>query len=380
MNVRRVRESDLPRLLRFLAVQFPGTYKGEERYFRWRFCESPLGSSVEGYWIAEHEGQIVGQLGALRDRLFVAGGWIDCWWLVDLIVAPEFRGGLTALRLFQAAMQQGLLLTTGAGPHLQELYRTLGWLQLQVAESYYLPLRPSRLLRMAKSSGRGSWRIQALMPLALAADLVSRRLCRRRMRLAAEEPDTVVRQIEKFDSQADALFERAAESSGITTYRRADQFDWKFNRRPLGRHLALAAAESHKPDELCGLLVAKVMQRRGVASWLEIVDYVVCENDAGMFLRLLSEAIQRTAEIDFVRCRFSNPQHQAALSKRGWLRRTLPVADALFVWSDDAALKTRLEVGPWHLTSLVSDRADYGRDDWGGGPSADRENTAHESL
>jgi hypothetical protein len=42
------------------------------------------------------------------------------------------------------------------------------------------------------------------------------------------------------------------------------------------------------------------------------------------------------------------------------------VVDEVFAFARDSALLDALVAGPWHLTSLASDRADYGRDDYSG--------------
>ena len=105
-------------LLTFLRTQFPASpHKGQAAFFRWRFEESPLGSSLDHYYLVIENGRIAGQLAAIRDRIWAKGRWWDCCWLVDLIVAPEFRGaGSTAApRLFRMAMKEWpLLLATGA--------------------------------------------------------------------------------------------------------------------------------------------------------------------------------------------------------------------------------------------------------------------------
>jgi hypothetical protein len=36
----------------------------------------------------------------------------------------------------------------------------------------------------------------------------------------------------------------------------------------------------------------------------------------------------------------------------------------VFAYAADAALVDALSAGPWHMTSLASDRVDYGRDDY----------------
>jgi len=367
MEVRRCEPADIPQVLQFLRAQFPESPdKSDEAYFRWRFEQCPLGSALPHYWLVFEDGELVGQMAGMPDRLWCDGRWTDCVWLVNLMLAPEHRGSLAALRLFQAVMQHcDVALTTGAGPHMERLYRSLRWRHLQIARTYYYPLRPGRLLEMATATQRRPGWARYAMPAMAIADLVYPAASRiagvfenRPKHLDVDDRDDLSSEVEQVGQNSQDKLE-------VTTYRSADFYDWKFDRRPIGRHFG-AVARDKSSTEPTGLIIAKWMQRPGVARWADVVDYLAAPADRETFAALVGAVCRRARlqGVDFVRCRLSLPAHRAMLRKPLWLERTAPVSDDVFLYCKDAGFADRLADATWHLTPLVSDRADYGRDDW----------------
>jgi len=367
MQVRAAHPDDIPRLLPFLAEVFPeAPLKSREDYFRWRFCENPHAADGQHYWIAEQEGQIIGQLAGWPDRLRAGGHWQRCCWLVDLIVAEQHRGGLAALRLFQQAMRmQKLLLTSGAGEHLTALYEQLGFARLNPQASMYLPIRPSCLLRMAGRSSTSQQRSRWQHFAARAADYIAPPLQRIRRRMAYPHRRAAF-PIAPDEERISRLIDREVEQLGITNDRSQEVLRWKYLSPPVGRRLCLGCRTGGEAGSgLDGYAAAKYFRRGDVARWLEVVDYVVADERHLAALGALTAAVVEAAlPLDFVRFRLSNPVHRDWLRARGWIDRTRPVVDDLFAYSSDTDLLEDLSRERWHLTSLAGDRADYGRDEW----------------
>lgn len=360
--IRPIRTEDLPRVLEFRQTHYAATPdKGDAQQFDWQFAQHPLGTSLDGYLLAWQGETLVGQLATMRDRLLVDGTWQEVRWLCDLMVAPDERGGLAALRLFQAAMERNeLLLATGAGAAMEPLYRSLGWQQMQIAKTYYLPIRPRALLRMAKATGReGEANLDLKLLVAAVAGGVLHRVLPGVVRKQQQHAQGVIcEKLSKINGGVDAFLTQVAPQLGITPWRSADVYRWKLVARPESE-LQAWLARDRGTSAIRGVLAARLVERPELARWLEIVDYVTLAEDRTAFMAMLCSAMEAglTQKVDFLRLRLSRPEHLKLLPSPWWREQTLPVTDDVFAWSGDAALIGKLKEQPWHLTSLVSDRA-----------------------
>ena len=366
MEIVSYRPEHLSELLDFLREQFPDSpQKGNRQFFEWRFSENPLGSSLDACRLAIENGRIVGQLGAIRDRLWAMNRWWDCCWLVDLILAKEHRGPGSAavLRLFQEAIEKGsLLLITGAGPKFVRFYQTLGWSYREIAGTYFSIRRPAAALAMARDAGETHPALKPLLPFAGLA-MTSLQALRGGWRHRSRD-DFEYGVLQAFGPEIDQLIDRVLPSLPVTSHRSAAYLEWKFNRRPEGTHVAIAARRRGQAA-LSGYIAVKIMERVPRARWAEIVDFLAAPEDSQVFEGLLDRA-QRTAaaaDVDFLRLRCSRPEHRQRLRAPFWIRHDRSVIDGTFFRTENRALSDYLTRQPWHLTSLVSDRTDHGRDE-----------------
>jgi hypothetical protein len=360
--IRPICTEDLSRVLEFRRTHYSTSPdKGDPQQFDWQFAQHPLGSSLDGYMLAWQGETLIGQLATMRDRLLVDGTWQEVRWLCDLMVAPAERGGLVALRLFQAAMKRNeLLLATGAGSAMEPLYRSLGWRQMQIAKSYYLPIHPRALLRLAKATGReeeANLDLKSLVA-AVAGGVLLRVLpgVVRKQQLHAQ--GVICEKLSTINGGVDVFLAQVAPKLGITPWRSADVYRWKFAAGPES-DLQAWFARDRGTSAIRGVLVARLVERPDLARWLEIVDYVAIPEDRTAFMALLCAAMDAglTQKLDFLRMRLSRPEHVKLLPSPWWREYTLPVTDDVFAWSEDATMLEKLNTQLWHLTSLVSDRA-----------------------
>ncbi len=358
----------LGELLSFLRAQFPASpLKGDPSFFHWRFARNPLGSSLDHYHLAMENNRIAGQLGAIRDRIWANGRWLDCCWLVDLILAPEHRGARStaALRLFQAVMKKcPLLLVTGAGPKLFRFYKAMRWDYREVSGTYFAIRRPGPLLAVARDAGETWPMLRPFLPLAGLA--MTALQSARRVRMGVEFE---LSRLDRFGEETDDLIERALPSLPVTSHRSSLFLNWKFHQRPQGTHFAIAARRSGRP-RIDGYMAVKIMERQPHARWGEIVDFLAEPGDSSVFRSLLDQAtnIALEADVDFLRLRCSLREHRDLLRAPYWIHRNRPVIDGTFFRTEDAHLSRYLAEAPWHLTSLVSDRTDHGADEFAAHP------------
>lgn len=367
-TIRPYRPADRARVLSFLEASYPAAaHKSLAEHFDWQFDRHPFGSSLDGYYLAWEGDTLVGQLATLRDRLQIDNQWREARWLCDLMIDPAQRGGLTALRLFQAVMQRDeLLLAVGAGPATEPLYRALGWRRRTIAHTCYLPIRPRALLRMARATGREQSSAIVDMPglvAALAGGVLTRVAPNVARHLERRAAHVVCELIDDFPPEIETLLAAALPRLGVTPLRTRESLRWRFSARPLSgapiaRRCAWLALDRATGAAL-GYLAAQIVERPQLARWLEVVDYVALPEDASALVALQAAAMRCAleAKADFIRWRLSREEHLRHLASPWWREHTLPITDEVFVFSRDRELLARLNSAPWHLTSLVSDRA-----------------------
>lgn len=348
-------------LLAFLQRVFSAyPHKSEPEYFDWMFGGNPLGTSFDTYQLLVNDDRVVGQIGSLRDRLRVGDRWVDGRWVVDLVIDPEFRGGLAARQLFKRAMAGAqLVMATGVATHVVPIYNGLGWKRLPVMRARYCVFRPSRLLALAQTTEAAPRTNSGLRFGVAVADRVLPLAGRV---LAAIQQSASVEEIARFESDWDADIARLTERLGVTEYRSAGLLNWKFVDRPIGRHRIFVLRSG---ERLRGMIVLKWMMRRSVARWVDIADYLVDPDDSVGFRQLVNACLTIACQsrIDFVRFRLSHPAHTELLRQPIWVDHTRPINDDVFAYSADEHILATLESAPWHLTALASDRSETGRDE-----------------
>jgi hypothetical protein len=352
-------------LRRFMLRVWPDMpMKADERFRKWHFRDNPLGDSQNLAQVMLAGDDVVGFLGALRDRLWTGSVWVDAVWILDLHIAEEYRGGASVLLLFQGVMRKSpVVLATGVAEHIIRLYQALKFRRIRASQSFVSIIRAGPLLAVEAEGGRLTGAKAFLRVFAAISDLVTPAAYRLAMALMApSNVGTKVEPITSFDREVDELFTRLLPQLGCTTWRDARQLEWKFTQRPFGTHFAFALRRGKRME---GYVVVKVMLRRGIASWGEIVDILCDPRDKTGFDLLISAAQKEclSRNLDCVRFRCSLPEHIDRLRNPMWIRRTIPVIDEIFVYSSDREIAASLGER-WHLTSLVSDRAEVGADEW----------------
>ena len=367
MTIAPLEEKLLPALHRFLAkyyVHIP--VKANRGFFDWKFRQNPVGDPLPGYYVAVDGENVVGQVASIPDRLWVAGEWRPISWMVDLAVDPDYRNRHTGLHLIRALMPAGgITMASGVCKGLIEMYEGLGWRKLRLSETFYSIARPSAMLAVAGQNNsdfipQAARRMQGLLSLA---DTVLP-LVQKSYGWRGHLPSGIyLEPLERFDGSVDGLIGEALPSLGNTTFRSSEHLSWKFTRCPYGQYFALAA-RSKAGGGLRGYVVVKVLSL-GDVRWADIADILVHGDEGEVFDCLVhaahSEALKRGSQ--FVRFRCSMPGHFARLKKPFWLRHTRSVVDEVLVHCRDTQFLKAIQTGPWHLTGVVADRVDDGRND-----------------
>jgi hypothetical protein len=351
-----------PQVQGFLRAAFPeAPLKADRDYFDWRFRGSPLGTSLDQYFLLIERGAIVGQIATLRDRIRIGSTWHEARWLVDLIVSAAHRGGLGAARLIERVKSGGaLVLGSGVTPNLERFYTSLKFRRVEASRTLYQPIHPSRLARAAGLTLSTSRR------LALAAgDGVLALAQRLRARLPRGRNAPLVEEVGADDPRLEPFLARMLPGLGVTTYRDPSWMRWRFERRPVGKH---ALYVSHQPGSaaISGFAAMKWLRRDSSLRWMEVADLLVAPGDIGTLRALTRQALvlATSSEVDFIRLRCSHPFQLHTLRGALWLDHTRPSTDDIYVWSRNESLAAAFAEGPHHFTGVVADRINYAADEW----------------
>jgi hypothetical protein len=338
--------------------------KSNREYFLWRFARSPLGSALDNCFLAVEGASVVGCLCSIRDALWVGDRWQECYWPVDFMVAPEHRVGTVGIELFQAAMATGnLVISVGYTQRTGAFHRAFKWQPGPSMVSRFMLLRPSRLAALTARADRSA----VYRSLFLFGDLVIRPVQNIRTSFYGRFlRRLIVEPAHRFDERLDELLQQAVDWNAIQPFRSSRYLNWKFAERPSGAHWALLARESGS-QSIRGYMVARLHERRGLARWVDIADFVVRPDDGIAFADLLNDVLTRSVSwgADFVRIRYSEDwQIPRGVSRPGIQHRRQVDTIAYRANSQDVA--QRLRDSRWALTALVSDRVDHGSDEWNG--------------
>lgn len=369
IEIRKYSDADFDQVCRLLTANHPESpLKTDKRYFNWRFVEGPLGSSLDHYLLAFDGNNLIGQLGAIRDCLLVENRWLPCFWVMDLMVAPEHRRKMAGVRLLQAAMSaNSLLFVTGVSPEVVAFYTALRWRKLKALSTFFDINRTRPLIRLAAGTTEGLFLSNKLVPLTSLLDGFLPVLQRGRLRISGVRTRACyLETTRQFGNEFEGFLAETVTRLGSTFFRSAEYLEWKFGSRPVGAH-AIVVARNHSNGKLRGYAVVKFMERKSLARWAEIADIVVDPADTATFAALLTAARRESLkmDMDFIRVRISDPAQRQQLRKLRWFERARPGVDDVFVYSNDVQLLDLLSKKlPLYITGICSDHADYGGDEW----------------
>jgi GNAT superfamily N-acetyltransferase len=274
LDIRRASVEDLPSVLA-LAQRSLGWNADEhdERFFRWKHLENPLGPSP--MWVACAGPQVVGFRTFLRwEFARTDDSRLRAVRAVDTATDPEFqgRGIFTRLTLHGIAELQdegvGIIFNT---PNSKSLpgYLKMGWKVIG---------RPGTSVMTT--------RLQSVWALMGARTAASRNPIEMRV---GDAPGEVFA-----DAGAiDRLFERLPGHRGLATVRTSEYLRWRYGFEPL-RYRVLLAGSS--PED--GLAVFH-LRRRGRAVEATICDVLVPEGARGAEHRMMKE-IARLTRADYL--------------------------------------------------------------------------------
>ncbi|CAN5502041.1 hypothetical protein BH10ACI1_BH10ACI1_18880 [soil metagenome] len=202
-------------------------------FWKWHFLENPHTNSENlPIWIAKSGGKIAGQLAATPVVVNICGEKKKAIWILDLIIAPEFRRQGLAKKLINEAEEFCPLVL---GINTKEQFST----QLLEGLGYQIILNIPRFHKFL-FSGNDIREIENLKPLRTIINLA---LTPFRPRYKQNEN---VRLVEKFDTSFDRFWAESEAQWSCAVRRDAHLLEWQYLKQPVKKFDIIGYYENEK--------------------------------------------------------------------------------------------------------------------------------------
>ncbi len=270
MTIRRLRTDDLERHIEFIAQAYgqSGLYKGPSRH-AWQHQHNPFQfDKVKGpaIWVAECDGQIIGQIAVQDGRLQLGGQEMSAGWIVDVIVLPEFRGmGLGHSIHDKLLVERDILVTLTMAPATRRIAERAGCVSLTKTTQFVRHTKSSgttieRLLRAKLETRPNLRRVQAaaqsmgLGPAFVASLVNSASDLTELFRSSPEVLGGGIEEVQSFSSDIDVFWKRIAPHFPASFVRSAEFLNWRFCDVP---DLQYRRFVMYRDGQVCGYVIVR---------------------------------------------------------------------------------------------------------------------------
>lgn len=335
VRVRQATLEDQERIGQFLQIAYQdrAQCKFPARWL-WLFVNNPFrGGRGLPIWLAELDGQIVGQTCEMIVPLKMADSVHPAAWGVDFIVLPEFRRHGIG-RLLQRAQTDyhDIFMALSMSPISRHGLTSLGFTEANPAAELYkliriLPEQARGMVDNKLGTGHILSRVCAIrcvaMGLAILLNFLTwlRDLVRRRegARTITIEP------VERFGDELDQLWVRLAPRFPVIVERSAAYLNWKFTEQPDMNYDKFVARCG---QTVCGYVVTRA-GRPPEAKMGIIADLFAAPDDGAVIRRLLLHAVThlRRKGVHYIIAASSVPEYVDHFLKYGFkkTREVIPM-------------------------------------------------------
>jgi len=317
--------------------------ESSRKRWRWQYLDNPS-RSLQGpeIWVAREEQVVLGQYASMPVRLRWGGSEVRASWGMDVFLRPEARGRGLGAQLFSTWSQHvPVALGLGLTPSSYGLFKKLRYDDVGPVAFFQKILDPSAVARRRLGPLFGSL-ASPLLGLGLKLTHPERAWAR------TEVPK--VGTIAAFDSEFDALWERAAPSYAMCVRRDAAYLNWKYVACP---HVRYDLQEARAAGGLRGFAVSRVAEHRGLKlGWL--VDLFADASDHAVKDALLGSVLDgfRRQGVARAQAFAMNRELQLDLRRRGFMPGRSPM---------QFCVRSQVDRGPiddpsrWHVVFGDSD-------------------------
>lgn len=267
-SVRSYKSGDKEGILELMKAVYPNkTFSKEKwlKWWRWMFRECPAGKAR--YWLADHDGKIVGQYPLIIADLKVGNKITKVGQNIELMTHPDYRkqGMFTTLerKTFEEATKEGIHITIGfpnaaAYPgHIKNDWFDIGSLQIGV--------KPLNLDKIVESGVKNRF----LRSLYLLFGKIAISIFYREKKTPKSDK-IVISEIKSFDNKINDFWKKISKEHEIFVVRNKDYLNWRYVDIPDIDYTIFVAKEE---GEICGYIVLRCTEENGLntGSIFEIV-------------------------------------------------------------------------------------------------------------
>jgi len=242
-RVTRLREAEIPELIRVKAQVYGLEPTESPEYYRWKFFDNPHRGGQVPFWILREGPRMVGGIGAMPVRMRVFGRELQGEFACDMFIERgRQRSGLgtTLMDAYIADSPWPLMVNTS--PSLHRFLTKRGFVDLTSGFRFQARiLRPGAVLqaRWGGLQGRVARLADPVLRagLALRAGLLAKPL----------DPEVVVEERPAFELWSETIREAAEKDHDIIVIRDPDYLRWKYQARPLRSYRILCASRRGRP-------------------------------------------------------------------------------------------------------------------------------------
>ena len=219
--IENLKLSDKDKAIAFLQRAYDDNPRmSDESFWDWHYLQAPYKEPEKlPIWVAKSGDQIVGQVGTIPVEVNVEGTQRKAIWVLDMIVAPEFRRRGLAKKLVKAAHDEfpfGLVINTAAQEGSTKLLQDAGYKIIVNVPRFHKPLFPANDIR-------------EIAKLNLLRKAVNFAFAPFRPRFKKNEN---VRVVEKFDHSFETFWAEAETQWSCAVRRDVKYLEWQFTRQP----------------------------------------------------------------------------------------------------------------------------------------------------
>ena len=269
----------------------------------WAFKNNPYGFQVI---VGEHEGRIVGLMGAICMDMKIGDRTIRASQASGLFVHPDYRGQGMFLEIgrtmFEIAEKMGIQFSIGF-PN-EPAYR--GHIQYGWFEASMVPVMTTYFDISKSVKARG-------IPLSsIVSKLINYNYARKRNHKIPQE-DLEIKRVSHFDERINGLWNRVSNNHSMMTVRDSKYLNWRYFDKPNSTYEVFIAENN---GQIEGYLVTDKLQNESVnVGW--IID-VLCISK-NVFLNLVHYAVDHLQKysVDSIKCLMNNNK-----SEYKWIQET----------------------------------------------------------
>lgn len=333
-----------------------------EQRWRWQFLDTPAAKMVPMQsWVAEHEGTIVGFLGAFPTRIKVLDQEFVIYHDCDLIVAPHMRRKGVAMRLVRAYGESAspLLSCMGYAPANGRIRQHLGYHQAHLIPQALRPLRMTKIVQylLANDQIPGviryppiSWIISAsALGLGTAVSFLNRLL------LPSPKPAIRVEAVRAADDEFNRLWETLRPQFPVAVVRDQAFVQWRFIDDPVFTNTVLVARKRN--GTMKGYLAARISQTETMRTG-RILDIFAPFETHDVIHALIRSALELFAHerADIVSCVGLLPALRRHITPYFYLTLRKFNQPAWLLWRGQPEFTSVVyDAAQWHVTQADSD-------------------------